>query len=76
MSKNYNEIQNNDFDALIRHMLKFNCLIQQDDICDVIDCSRCPFDHLSPETEDGDVDTTACTTAMANKLEELRKGTD
>ena len=73
MSKNYNEIQNNDFDALLRLMLKFNRLIQQDDICDVIDCSRCPFDHLSPETENGDVDTTACTTAMANKLEELWK---
>lgn len=76
MSKNYNEIQNNDFDALSRLMLKFNRLIQQDDICDVIDCSHCPFDHLSPEAENGDIDTTACTTAMANKLEELRKGTD
>ena len=73
MSKNYNEIQNNDFDALLRLMLKFNCLIQQDDVCDVVDCSRCPFDHLSPETEDGYVDTTACTTAMANKLEEICK---
>jgi hypothetical protein len=76
MNKNYDEIQNNDFDTLLRLMLKFNCLIQQDDICDVIDCSYCPFGHLSPETEYGDVDTTACTTAMANKLEELRKGID
>lgn len=76
MNKNYDEIQNNDFDALLRLMLKFNCLIQQDDICDVMDCSHCPFGHLSPETECGDVDTTACTTAMANKLEKLREVTD
>lgn len=74
MNKNYDKIQNNDFDALLRLMLKFDCLIEQDDICDVIDCRRCPFDHLFPETED--VDMTACTTAMANKLEELRRGTD
>ena len=73
MSKNYDEIQNNDFDTLLRLMLKFNCLIQQDDICDVIDCSRCPFDLLSPETEDGDVDTTACTNAMAEHLEKVWK---
>lgn len=76
MNKNYDEIQNNDFDALLRLMLKFNRLIQQDDICDVMDCSHCPFGHLSPEIEDKDVDTTACTTALANKLEELRKGID
>lgn len=76
MNKNYDEIQNNDFDALLRLMLKFNRLIQQDDICDVMDCSHCPFGHLSPETECGDVDTTACTAAMANKLEKLREVTD
>lgn len=74
MNKNANENQK-DFDELIRLMLKFNCLVQQDDVCDVVDCDCCPFDHLSPVSEYGDVDTTACTEAMANKIDELRRGT-
>lgn len=62
-----------EFDSLATMLVKFNPLVHHDDVCDIIDCDRCPFDHLSPTNEDGDVDTTACTEALTNRLERIRE---
>lgn len=62
-----------ELDSLLRMLVKFNPLIQQDDVCDVIDCDKCPFDKLSPVDDYGDVDTTACTSAMIAQIERIKE---
>lgn len=62
-----------EFDALTTMLVKFNPLVHHDDVCDIIDCDRCPFDHLSPTLENEDVDTTACTKALTERLERIRE---
>lgn len=70
MAKN---LSTDELNSLLRMLIKFNPLIQQDDVCDVIDCDRCPFDNLSPVDDYGDVDTTACTSAMLAQIEHIKE---
>lgn len=64
--------QEEEFVMLLSNLLRFNPDIDADTICDAVDCSRCPFDSLTPPDSDGCVDE--CQDALIHKLNQLKKG--
>lgn len=59
MEKNFREF--------LRLCAKYNPEVTADDICDLVTCSRCPFDHMSDE------DYTVCQAELDVALEDVKR---
>lgn len=55
------------FREFLRLCAKYNPEVTADNICDLVTCSRCPFDHMSDE------DYTVCQSELDIALEDVRR---